>query len=168
MSIYTIFVILHILSVGVIIGLLVSTIIGTALRKKVMGTPAEIAAMRNGAVMAERMSMIGSNGILITGIVMTLLQYSFFPFGSFPWLAIKQVVFVIILAISFSMLMPNGKKIHKRADEELAGPNAARGASDDLRKMVNRQYAIVMFVALLVLINVTLGESKAMMWVTGQ
>ncbi|SRR5579883_844669 len=165
---YTLFVILHIISVGVIIGLIVSMIIGTALRKKVAGTPGEIAAMRNGAVMAERMSIIGSNGILITGIVMTLLQYSFFPFSTFPWLAIKQTVFAIILIISFSMLMPNGKRIHKKAEEELSSPNAAHGASDELRKMVNRQYAVAMFVAVLVLINISLGESKAMMWVTGQ
>ena len=64
------------------------------------------------------------------------------------------------------MLMPTGKKILALANTELAGPNAVRGASEELRALMGRQYATVMFVALLVLINMFLGESKAMMWVT--
>jgi len=165
---YTVFVILHLISVGVIIGLITTMIIGTALRKKVKGTPAEIASIRMGAITAPIMANIGSNGLLITGIVMTLLQYSFFPYGTFPWLAIKQTVFVVILLISFTMLMPRGKKILNMSNAELAGPNASKGASEELRTLVGKQYATVLFVALLVLINMTLGESKAMMWVTGQ
>jgi hypothetical protein len=165
---YTAIVVLHILSAGVIIGLMTSAIIGTAMRKKIMGTPAELAAIKNAATVAPIMANIGSNGLLITGVILTLMQWSFFSFSTLPWLAMKQVIFVIILIISFASLMPRGKKILNMATAELAGPNAAKGASQELRKLVNTQYATTLFVAILVLCNMVLGESKAMMWVTGQ
>jgi hypothetical protein len=140
-------------------------IISTMLRKKVKGTPAEIASIRMGAIMAPIMANIGSNGLLITGIVMTAMNYSFFSFSTLPWLAIKQCLFMLILIISFAMLVPTGKKILALANAELTGPNAQRGASEELRTLVGRQYMTVMFVALLVLINMILGEAKSMMWV---
>lgn len=165
---YTAIVVLHLLSVGVIVGLITQAIIGTALRKKVTGTPAEIASIRMGAIVSPIMANIGSNGLLITGIIMTLMQWSFFSYSTLPWLAIKQTIFVIILLISFTSLMPRGKKILNMANAEIAGPNAGRGASEELRKLVNAQYATVLFVGVLVLCNMILGESKAMMWAAGQ
>jgi hypothetical protein len=165
---YTAIVVLHLLSVGVIVGLITSAIIGTAMRKKIAGTPAELAAIKNAATVTPIMANIGSNGLLVTGIIMTLMQWSFFSFSTLPWLAIKQSIFVLILIISFASLMPRGKKILNMAVAELGSPNAAKGASEELRKLVNTQYATTLFVGLLVLCNMILGESKAMMWAAGQ
>ena len=163
---YTVFVVLHLISVGIGVGLVVMTIIGTQMRKKVVGTPAEIAAIRSGAMMAPIMGNLATAGLLITGAVMTFMNYSWLPFSTFPWLAIKQCVFVVLLLVSFFMLKPRGEKILKMASAEISSPSAAQGASAELRALVGKQYATVMFVALLVLINMSLGESKAMMWVT--
>ena len=165
---YTLFVVLHLISVGVIVGLVTTMIIGTVLRKKVKGTPGEIAAIRSGAMMAPIMANIGSIGLLVTGVTMSWMNYSFFQFNSLPWLAMKQTIFVIIMAISGSVLAPTGKKILALSTAELATPGAAMGASSELRAMVSRQYAVVLFVAFLVLCNMILGESKAMMWVHPQ
>ena len=163
---YTFFVILHIISVGIGVGLVTTMVVGTILRKKVKGTAAEIAAIRSGAMMAPIMGNLASVGLLITGAVITTMNYSWFPFSTFPWLAIKQCVFILLLLVSLFMLKPRGEKILKMATAELSSPNASRGASEELRALVGKQYATVLFIALLVLINISLGESKAMMWVT--
>ncbi|HWF44619.1 MAG TPA: hypothetical protein VG537_08250 [Candidatus Kapabacteria bacterium] len=165
---YTIFVILHIISVGFAIGLVGMAIIGTSLRKKIMGTPAELAAIRSAATILPVMGMIASVGILVTGAVMTIMSYAWFPFSSLPWLAIKQTVFIILLVVVIASLRPRGDKILAKATAELTGPSAMQGASAELRALVNRQYATTLFVGLLVLINISLGESKAMMWLAGQ
>ncbi len=81
---YRSFVILHILSVGVLIGLFTVSVIGTSMRRKVAGTAAELASIRSGATMAPIMANIGSIGLLISGIIMTLMHYSFFPFATVP------------------------------------------------------------------------------------
>jgi len=167
---YTFFVVLHILSAGVVIGLLTMTIIATSMRKKMKGTAAEIGSIRGGAMMAPIMANIGSIGLLVTGVVMTIMQYnsSFFAFNTLPWLAMMQTDFVIIMAISGAVLMPNGKKILAKASAELAGPNAARGASEELLALVSKQFMISNIVGILLFIAVYLGESKSLMWVTGQ
>ena len=167
---YTFFVVLHIVSSGVVVGLMAMAIIGTSMRKKVKGTMGELAAIRSGAMMAPIMANIGSIGLLVTGVVMTIMQYqsSFFGFSTLPWLAMMQTDFVIIMAIFGAILMPRGKKILAKVGEELTGPNAVKGASEELRALVNRQYAVTLVVAVLLFIAIYLGESKAMMWVTAQ
>jgi hypothetical protein len=165
---YTVFVILHIISVGFAIGLVGMAIIGTSLRKKVMGTAAELAAIRSAATILPVMGTIATVGILVTGAVMTTMSYAWFPFSSLPWLAIKQTVFTILLIVVLASLRPRGDKILAKATTELAGSSAMQGASAELRALVSRQYATTLFVGLLVLINISLGESKAMMWVVGQ
>lgn len=165
---YTSFVVLHILSAGVVIGLITISIIGTQQRKKVTGTPAELASIRMAAITSPIMANIGSLGLLLSGVILTLLDYSFFPFGTLPWLALMQTDYLIIMAIAGAVLMPNGKKILAMAEAELASPNARNGASEELRAMVGKQYAVVLLTGLLVLIAVALGESKSLMWVTAQ
>ncbi|GEM_PF-1763974 len=164
---YTTFVVLHILSAGIVIGLITLSVIGASMRKKVRGTMGELAAIRSGAMISPIMANIGSIGLLVSGVVLTLLQYSFFPFGTMPWLALMQTDYVVIMAISGAFLAPNGKKILAAANAEIASPGAGSGASESLRSMVDRQYAVVMLVGFLVLLAVILGESKAMMWAAG-
>jgi len=167
---YNFFVVLHIVSAGVIIGLITTAILGTSMRKKMKGTMGELGSIRSGAIMAPIMANIGSVGLLITGVVATIMQYnsSFFGFNTLPWLAMMQADYVIIMAISGAIMMPRGKKILALANAEMAGPNAAKGASEELRSLVNKQYTMTMVIAVLVFIAIYLGESKSMMWVTGQ
>jgi hypothetical protein len=162
---YSFVVSLHIISAGVIIGLITNAIMGTMMRKKIKGTPAELASIRTGAIMAPIMANIGSIGLLLTGVILTLMQYSFFPFSTLPWLAIMQTDYIVIMAISGAVMMPTGKKILAMANSELASPGAAKGASDALRALVAKQYTLTMVIAFLVLIAILVGESKDMMWV---
>src|SRR5271167_2862603 len=103
---YSFIVSLHIISSGVIIGLITNAIMGTMMRKKIKGTPAELASIRTGAIMAPIMANIGSIGLLLTGVALTLMQYSFFPFSTLPWLAIMQTDYIVIMAISGAIMMP--------------------------------------------------------------
>ena len=165
---YTLFVILHLIFVGIAVGIVTLAIIGRVKGKHIHGTIAELFAIRAMAMNGKIMGTMALVGLLVTGVTLTLMQYSFFPFNTFPWLALKQCVFLVVMGAALTGTIPRGEKIHKMATAELQGPNAAKGASEDLRKLVSRQFASVMLLGLLVLINMTLGESKAMMWVMGQ
>jgi hypothetical protein len=165
---YTFFVVLHIISAGVVIGLITNAIIATILRKKVKGTPGELASIRMAAIVSPIMANIGSIGLAVSGVVLTLMSYSFFPFSTLPWLAMMQTDFVVIMAIAGAILMPNGKKILATVNAELSSSNAANGASDSLRAMVTKQFTWVMILTVFVLIAITLGESKSLMWVGAQ
>ena len=57
--------------------------------------------------------IIGTTGIAITGIVMVLANnsFGFFSMASNHWLATKQILFVIILFITFALVIPTSKKI---------------------------------------------------------
>jgi hypothetical protein len=164
---YNFFVVLHIISAGVIIGLITTSILGHSMRKKVKGTMAELGSIRGAAIMAPVMANIGSIGLLLTGVVTTIMQYnsSFFGFSTLPWLAMMQTDYVVIMAISGAIMMPRGKKILALANAELAGPNAPKGASEELRSLVNKQHTMTMVLAVLVFIAIYLGESKSLMWV---
>jgi hypothetical protein len=167
---YTFGVVLHIISAGIIIGLITNAILGTAMRKKMKGTTAELGSIRTAAIMAPIMANTGSIGLLVSGVIATIMQYnsSFFGFNTLPWLAMMQTDYVIIMALSGAIMMPTGKKILAMANAELAGPNASRGASDALRALVSKQYMWTMIIAVLVLLAIVLGESKDMMWVKMQ
>jgi hypothetical protein len=165
---YSFIVVLHIISAGVIIGLVTNAIMGTSMRKKMKGTISELGSIRSAAMMAPIMANIGSIGLLLTGVTLTLMQYSFFPFSTLPWLAIMQTDFLVIMAISGAVMMPNGKKILALANSELSGPGAAKGASDALRALVAKQFTWTMVLAVLFFIAMMAGESKSLMWVKVQ
>ncbi len=156
---YTFFVILHILSAGVIIGLATMSIILSAMRKKAKGKVGELTAIHSEAIIGPIMANIGSNGLLFSGVVLTLMKYSFFPFSSELWLALKQSIFVFILILSFTVLKPLGTKVLNMVNAELVDPNAENGASIALRALVNKQYAMTLFVIVLALVAVALGEA---------
>ncbi len=60
--------------------------------------------------------IIGSLGILITGILMVTMrsQYGFFDMTANHWLATKQIIFLIILILTTVMVIPNSKKVREK------------------------------------------------------
>ncbi len=56
--------------------------------------------------------IIGSIGILVTGIVIVMMNgnYGFFDMSGNHWLATKQIIIVIILILTGAILIPNAKK----------------------------------------------------------
>src|SRR5438445_2815831 len=120
---YTFFVILHLIFVGIGIGITTLAIIGRVNRKKAEGTLAELIMIRGMAVNGKIMGSMAIIGLLVTGVVLTLMSYSFFPFSTLPWLALKQCVFIVLMGAAFTGTIPRGEKIFKTATAELGGPN---------------------------------------------
>ena len=158
---FTIFLILHILCAAIwfALGLVNMLLMRQAVKAK--GTAAELSFMSSQALAGRVMGMIGGIGILLTGGAITgIMHFGWFPFGTSDWLATKQVIFVILLIISFAVVMPVGKKIDAMIASEQAGPNASRGASQPLREAMNKLKTFGIIMNLLVLINIILGVWK--------
>ena len=64
--------------------------------------------------------IIGSVGILITGIVIVMMnnQYGFFDMSSNHWLATKQIILLVILIMTGSLVIPNSKKIRAKLESQ--------------------------------------------------
>jgi hypothetical protein len=100
-------------------------------------------------------------GLLLTGGAYTgMMHLGWFPFGTLNWLAYKQVIFVILLLMSFLIVMPKGKKIDVLIASEMASPNASKGASNELRQMMGTLKSVGTLMFLMVLANIVLGEWK--------
>jgi hypothetical protein len=156
---YTFLVILHILSAGVWVSLGVVTIFLNSFRKRVAGTAGELYLMRALIMFGAIMGNIGGIGILITGGAMTgMVWHGWFDFGALPWLAAKQTIYVVLLIMTFAIMLPATKKARRSIGEEMAGLNPAGGASDVLRKQIDRLVAVGLFMQLLILTNIVLGE----------
>jgi len=164
---YTAFVILHVLSAGVWIGLGVVTVLTNNFRIRAAGTLGELYLMRATLIFGAVMGNIGGIGILITGSAIAGIQHlPWFAFSTVPWLAIKQLVFVIVLAMTFGIYVPRSKKIGRRIGEEMGGANPGLGASPELRTMFDRLVTISLAIQMLVLLNIILGEWRPMLWVS--
>lgn len=63
--------------------------------------------------------MIGSIGILLTGISLVLISpfYQFFEIKANHWLTTKQFIFIIILLITFIYLIPFSKRIKNSVND---------------------------------------------------
>lgn len=58
--------------------------------------------------------MVGLTGVLVTGILLVVMSpYEFFSFKDNHWLATKQIVMVVLLAITGAKVIPLGVKTRK-------------------------------------------------------
>ncbi len=57
--------------------------------------------------------IVGAVGIALTGIILVSLNpgFGFFDMSHAHWLATKQIIFVIILALTFAKIIPSSKKL---------------------------------------------------------
>lgn len=64
--------------------------------------------------------ILSSSGILVTGVLMVLMMphFGFFEFTANHWLVSKQIIFIVIYAIIFAMLIPAAKKLRAAGNEE--------------------------------------------------
>lgn len=156
---YTFLVVLHIISAGIWVALGVVAIFLNSFRKRAAGTGGELYLMRALVMFGAIMGNIGGIGILVTGGAMTgIAGLGWFQFSLMPWLATKQTLFVILLILSFAVMLPISKKARRTIGEEMAGLNPNAGASPELRLMIDRMVAISLFMQLLVITNIVLGE----------
>jgi hypothetical protein len=162
---YVVFVILHILSAGVWIGLGVVTVLANRYRKRIAGSYGELYIMRITLKLGSAMGNIGGIGILITGGAMAGIRHlPWFDFSAVPWLAVKQVVFVLVLAMTFGLFVPASKRAGRMIGEAMGGAKPQAGAPAELRTAFDRFITIGLMIQLLVLLNIILGEWQPMLW----
>lgn len=160
---YSLFLLLHLLCAAIWVGLGVVTLLTDRFRGRSAGTLGELYLMRSTLIYAAIMGNIGGIGILITGPGLAGIEHlPWFAFNGAPWLAIKQLIFVIVLAMTFGLQVPMTKKVRARIAEEMAGAHATHGASDGLRSSFAQLVRITHIMQILVLINVILGVLKPM------
>lgn len=100
---------------------------------------------------------LGALGILISGGAMASIpggpQWGWFNFDLFTWLAVKQLLFFVILVlVGFSIKRSVAFKKKLRSSEA--------GITDEVRSAWSRAYKLSLVVYLLVVINTLLGLFK--------
>lgn len=100
--------------------------------------------------------MIGSTGILLTGIGMTALNpgYGFFQMTANHWLATKQIIMVILLLIIFVYVIPQAKKIRTSLGSDL---DSSAPISEEGYKNLAKMGKLGTTINVLVLINFLLA-----------
>ncbi len=84
--------------------------------------------------------IIGSFGILITGVFIVTMnsQYGFFDMTANHWLATKQIIFLIILILTFAMVIPNSKEVKERLkNNDLRSDNKELGKLFIANQIIN-------------------------------
>lgn len=96
--------------------------------------------------------MIGSTGILITGITMVTLNqgYTFFQMNGNHWLTAKQILMVVLLTLIGTFLIPTAKKIRAAIGDDLESNSPI---SDEGYKNLNKLFKIGMAINIIVAIN---------------
>lgn len=97
--------------------------------------------------------MIGSMGLLLTGVLMVLLSpsYGFFEFSSNHWLVTKQLIMIVILWMVFTQIIPTAKSIRVALDSDLNEETMAK-----LGKFGKTGQIVI----ILVIVNLLLALSK--------
>ena len=74
----------------------------------------------NYLMFSNTFGIIGSLGILATGIFIVTMnsQYGFFDMTSNHWLATKQIILLIILIITTSLVIPNSKEVREKLENK--------------------------------------------------
>src|SRR5690349_658045 len=99
--------ILHIFFASMLLALLPVALILLRRMRATAGTPGELTTMANLNMIGGTLGMIGGIGMLVTGgILVSLESYKWFNFSEFPLLAWKQTIYVVILIINFTIVVP--------------------------------------------------------------
>ena len=96
--------------------------------------------------------MIGSVGILLTGILMTAMNpgYGFFQMSANHWLAAKQIIMVILLLIIFVGVIPRAKKLRAELGTDFESNTQISGEGYEY---LGKLYKLGTLINILVLIN---------------
>lgn len=152
MEYYPSLVTLHIIFAGGWLFSIVTDIIFKRFIKNFNGTNKENTLIDLYLKVTNLPGIISSSGILITGIIMTLLNpgYGFFDMSANHWLATKQILMVILLAIIFAFIIPAAKKLRSEINTEIEKQNLL---TEDAVKHLKKIYKLNMIVNIIVLLN---------------
>lgn len=119
MSTFTLFSIIHKISVMIWLGMIpADLIIRSYLKRQFFVSPSiheEKSIITIWMKILNITGIIGMTGVLLSGIMMVVFSpmYSFFDFSDTAnhWLAVKQVIMVVLLILTFGFVIPTGKKL---------------------------------------------------------
>lgn len=114
-QIYPIVILIHILSAIVWLGFFPVEVSLIRSIKKEVNNEVKKALIQKLFGLTNLTGMIGSIGIILTGILLVIISpiYNFFEFKANHWLTTKQFIILIILLITFVWIIPLSKKIKK-------------------------------------------------------
>ncbi len=111
MNMYPTYITMHILFAGIWLSFFVTEFILRGRIKKEVSVKENIVSY---LMFTNIFGITGSIGILLTGILLVLNSgYGFFDMTSNHWLAAKQIILVLILLITFSMVIPTAGEIRR-------------------------------------------------------
>ncbi len=107
--------------------------------------------------MANLLGMIGSIGILFTGIVLVdMTDRSYFQMTANHWLSTKQIIMVVILILIGAVVIPTAKKLRNAIGEDLESNSSI---SEEGYKNLWKLYKVNFAISIMVLINFLLALS---------
>lgn len=116
MNMYPTYITLHILFAGIWLSFFATEFI---LRGRINREIAVKENVSNYLMFTNIFGISGSIGILLTGILLVLNSgYGFFDMSSNHWLASKQIILVLILIITFSMVIPTAGEIRRELEKD--------------------------------------------------
>ncbi|MBS1902123.1 MAG: hypothetical protein JSS75_00265 [Bacteroidetes bacterium] len=155
---YLAFKVIHIFCASMTLGLLPLGFWFRSYNKKVAGTPAELIAIASEFGIGRFMGMIGGIGLLITGGAMAgIAHYGWFDFTNYGWLAWKQTIYIVILAVNFGTMMPVAKKTMPLVMGQIKSGGLA---TDEIRSGASKAAMIGIIMNALGIINLILGTVK--------
>lgn len=160
---YGLFLVLHVICAALWLAAFPAMHFITKTRRRSKGSIGELHYMRSAASIGTIFGNIGGVGILITGgAIAGIGGWGWFEFGTLPWLAWKQVIFVLILSLVFAVIIPRSKRARVMLGERFSLPLAQSGATEELRAAYDALYTLQLIVNILVLVNLSLGVLKPM------
>lgn len=98
------------------------------------------------------LGIIGSTGILLTGIIMVIINpaYGFFQMSANHWLTVKQILMVGLLLIIFIFIIPNAKRLRVSIGQDLENESSI---SEEGYNNLKKIYKLNTIINLMVIIN---------------
>lgn len=152
MEYYPTLITLHIIFAG---GWIISLITDLFLKRfisKRNGLPDEKILIGLYLSFSNLLGIIGSIGILLTGVIMVIMNpgFGFFQMTANHWLTTKQILMVVLLIVIFAFVIPNAKKLRTSINNEI---NKQIPLGDDAYRNLRKAYRLNFIINVIVLIN---------------
>ena len=156
---YSVLLIIHILSSVVWLSVLPADLILRNSIRQSRGKDGEKKLVSIYLKLTNISGMIGMTGILITGVILTVIlpYYSFFDFSSNHWLATKQVIMVILIILVFAFLIPKARKLRLAIGHDI---DSNFPLTEEAVVKVRKLETIITTINVLVLINFLLAITR--------
>ncbi|MCC6638188.1 MAG: hypothetical protein IT278_10710 [Ignavibacteriaceae bacterium] len=152
--------IVHIISAGLWLSLLVYGIVSRGRIAAAKGTNSEKSLILNWISSLNLIGIIGSLGVLLTGLYLTIvMDYGFFKFasGGNHWLYTKQFMMVIILILVGAVMIPTAKKIKA---ELIPGLKSDQPLTEEAYKLLGKLKTVDLSINVLIILNTLMAFSR--------